>query len=33
MNKEEINEIFEYRDGNLYWKIKPSQNTLKFVGS
>lgn len=31
MKKHEIHDVFEYRDGGLYWRIKPSQNVA--VGS
>ena len=28
LSADALNELFEYRDGKLFWKISPSQNTL-----
>lgn len=35
MNKDELNKIFSYSDGNLYWKITPSKGVKSgaLVGS
>lgn len=30
MNQQKLNDLFEYRDGSLYWKIKPSRRV--FIG-
>jgi hypothetical protein len=29
LTQEELHELFEYRDGDLYWKIRPSPNRVK----
>lgn len=28
LTQERVREVFEYRDGSLYWKIKPSRKTV-----
>ena len=35
MNKEMVRELFEYREGNLWWRVRPSTNVdiLKPAGS
>jgi hypothetical protein len=32
LTKEQLHELFDYRDGELYWKVRPSPRSRKRVG-
>ena len=31
MNKEQVTELFEYRDDNLYWRVRPSRSHVDIL--